>query len=327
MNREKEITEAMLLAFIDGKLSPDDMAEVERWYDASEENRKVLEQLYFVAQLHNVCSAVKDIEPEQSLAALKHKIAQRKANKRNGRILRFGNFMLRYAAVILLFLGAIGVGVYFYYDKNQYCEIVADNQQNKTIVLPDHSTVTLKSNSKISFPAKFTEERIVYLDGEALFDVKKVSTGKEFIVKAKGAQIVVKGTKFNFKAYSQNPKIEATLIEGAVDFRTNGHKVAIKPNQKVVYNSNDRRMNIVEVDARLDVFGERYFDMEKLGYVINSLEHIYDCKISFSDMRIEDIRFTGTINRNNTLEHTLNIVTLTTGTSYRKYGEAIVISK
>jgi hypothetical protein len=44
-------------------------------------------------------------------------------------------------------------------------------------------------------------------------------------------------------------------------------------------------------------------------------------------MRIEDIRFTGTINRNNTLEHTLNIVTLTTGTSYRKYGEPIVISK
>ena len=326
MNREKEITEAVLLDFIDGNLAPDEMAEVERWYDASEQNRKVLEQLYFVAQLHNVCRAVKDVNPEQSLAELKHTIAQRKANKRNGRLMRLGSFMLRYAAVILLLLGAVGVGAYIYHDRNQYCEIVADNQQNKTIVLPDHSTVTLKSDSKISFPAKFTEERVVYLDGEALFDVTKVA-GKEFVVKAKDAQIVVKGTKFNFKAYSQNQKIEATLIEGAVDFRTNGHKVAIKPNQKVVYDSNDRRMNIVEVDARLDVFGERYFDMETLGYVINSLEHIYDCKISFSDMRIEDIRFTGTINRNNTLEHTLNIVTLTTGTSYHKYGDAVVISK
>jgi hypothetical protein len=86
-------------------------------------------------------------------------------------------------------------------------------------------------------------------------------------------------------------------------------------------------MNIVEVDARLEIFGERYFNTEKLDYVINSLEHIYNCKISFSDQSIKDIRFSGTINRNNSLDHTLNILTLTTGTEYKRYGDAIVISR
>ncbi|MBQ7855889.1 MAG: DUF4974 domain-containing protein [Alistipes sp.] len=326
MNNQKEMNEAKLVAFIDGSLSPEEMAEVEHWYDASDENRKTLEQLYFVLQLHDRCNAVKDVNPERALAALKQKIAQRSAAKRRRSFMTLGRRVMRYAAIVLLLAGVAGLGAYIYYDKNQYCEIVADNSQNKTIVLPDQSTVTLKADSKISFPAKFTEERVVYLDGEALFDVAK-RKGAEFVVKAKGAQICVKGTKFNFKAYSACPKIEATLIEGAVDFRTNGHKVAIKPNQKVVYNAESRRMNIVEVDARLDIFGERYFDMEKLGYVINSLEHIYDCKISFADNRIEDIRFTGTVNRNNSLEHTLNIITLTTGTEYKRYGDAVVISK
>ena len=329
MNNQIEINEAKLLAFIDGALSPEEMAEVERWYDASEENRKELEQLYFVVQLHNSCNAVKAIDPEQALVALKNKIANRNTAKRSSRVVTLGRQMLRYAAIALLLMGvagAAGWGVYLYYDHNQCCEIVADNMENKTIVLPDQSTVTLKADSKISFPSKFMEERVVYLDGEALFDVAKVK-GSEFVVKAKGAQIVVKGTKFNFKAYSQSPLIETTLLEGAVDFRTNGHKIAVKPNQKVMYNSESRRMNIVEVDARLDIFGERYFNSEKLAYVINSLEHIYNCKISFTDYRIEDIRFTGTVNRSNSLDHTLNIITLTTGTTYKKYGDAVVISR
>ena len=86
-------------------------------------------------------------------------------------------------------------------------------------------------------------------------------------------------------------------------------------------------MNIVEVDAELEVFGQRYFDTEPLGSVVNSLEQVYDCRISFSDARIEDIRFSGTIDRSNTLDHTLNIVTLTTGTSFRREGDAIIIDR
>ena len=198
--------------------------------------------------------------------------------------------------------------------------------ENKTIVLPDKSTVELKANSSIVFNSNFTKNRVVKLDGEALFDVVKMS-GVPFTVKAKGAEIVVKGTKFNFKAYSDRESVEAVLINGAVDFTTATHNVALKPNQKVVYNKGSRRVNIIEVDAELEVFGQRYFDMEPLGSVINALEQVYDCRVSFSDARIEDIRFSGTIDRSNTLDHTLNIVTLTTGTSFRREGDAIIIGR
>ena len=257
---------------------------------------------------------------------LKQKIAKRNVEKSKVKRLSFTRQLLRYAAAIVALVAVVAGFATYFYGKNQTCEIVADNMENKTIVLPDQSKIVLKADSKVSFSTKFADKRVVYLDGEALFDVAKVA-GSEFVVKANGAQIVVKGTKFNFKAYSHNPVIETTLIEGAVDLRTNGQKIAVKPNQKVFYNKETRRMNIVEVDAQLDIFGERYFNTEKLEYVINSLEHIYNCKISFSDYKLKDIRFSGTVNRKNSLEHTLNILTLTTGTTYKRYGDAIVIDK
>ena len=75
MNSQIEMNEAILVAYIDGTLSPEQMAQVEHWYDASEENRKLFEQLYFILQLHDRTQSVKGISAEQSLAALKEKIA------------------------------------------------------------------------------------------------------------------------------------------------------------------------------------------------------------------------------------------------------------
>ena len=319
----EEITEAMLIDFIDGKLSPEQMAQVERWYDASEQNRKELEQLYYIVQLHDMTARTKDLDPERSLALFKQKVAQREGARRFNT--PFIRRIMRYAAAVVVCLAIVGGTIHFT-RNNEQCEICSDSEVNKTIVLPDKSTVELKANSSITFNSNFTKNRVVKLDGEALFDVVKMN-GVPFVVKAKDAQIVVKGTKFNFKAYSDCERIEAVLINGAVEFSTVAHNVALKPNQKAVYNKGSRRVNVVEVDAELEVFGQRCFDMEPLGKVIGSLEQVYDCRISFADARIEDIRFSGTIDRSNTLDHTLNIVTLTTGTSFRREGDAIIIDR
>ena len=182
MNSQIEMNEAILVAYIDGTLSPEQMAQVEHWYDASEDNRKLFEQLYFILQLHDRTQSVKGISAEQSLAALKQKIAARNAQHSNKRVITFGRRALRYAVVCVLLAAVTGFIAYFFYDKNQQCVVVADNEQQKTIVLPDQSTVVLKGDSKISFSTKFADKRVVYLDGEALFDVVKVA-GSEFIVK------------------------------------------------------------------------------------------------------------------------------------------------
>lgn len=316
-----DITEAMLVDFIDGKLSPEQMAQVERWYDESEENRRSLEQLYYVVKLHDMSVAVKDIDPAVSLAAFKQRIAQRKVEQKKSSWSRVFGYVAAAVACMII------VGSFFMFgDRGEMCEIFADGGQQKVIVLPDKSTVELKANSTIAFNSNFTKKREVKLDGEAVFNVVKMD-GVPFTVAAKGAEIIVKGTKFHFKAFSDSSNIEAVLIQGAIDFSTYSHKLALKPNQKVVYNKGSRRVNIFEVDAELEVFGQRFFDAEPLGTVINTLEQVYDCRISFTDARMENIKFTGTVDRSNLLDHTLKIVTLTTGTSFRREGDAIIIDR
>ena len=316
-----DITEAMLVDFIDGKLSPEQMAQVERWYDEPEENRRSLEQLYYVVKLHDMSVAVKDIDPAVSLAAFKQRIAQRKVEQKKSSWSRVFGYVAAAVACMII------VGSFFMFgDRGEMCEIFADGGQQKVIVLPDKSTVELKANSTIAFNSNFTKKREVKLDGEAVFNVVKMD-GVPFTVAAKGAEIIVKGTKFHFKAFSDSSNIEAVLIQGAIDFSTYSHKLALKPNQKVVYNKGSRRVNIFEVDAELEVFGQRFFDAEPLGTVINTLEQVYDCRISFTDARMENIKFTGTVDRSNLLDHTLKIVTLTTGTSFRREGDAIIIDR
>ena len=43
-----EIDDTLLIEFLGGKLDATTSAEVERWYDASDENRRRLERLYLV---------------------------------------------------------------------------------------------------------------------------------------------------------------------------------------------------------------------------------------------------------------------------------------
>ena len=320
-----EISEAMLVDFIDGKLPPEQMAQVEQWYDASEQNRRSLEQLYYVVKLHDMAVAVKDIDPAESLQAFKNRIAERDKQQKQSLFKLRATKAFRDVAAVVACMVVVG-SFFIFRDRGEMCEICADGGQQKVIVLPDKSTVELKANSTIAFNSNFTKRRDVKLDGEAVFDVVKMP-GVPFTVKAKGAEIIVKGTKFQFKAYSDSSNIEAVLIQGAVEFSTLSHNVALKPNQKVVYDKGSRRVNIIEVDAQLEIYGQRFFDAEPLGDVVNSLEQVYDCRISFTDARMENIKFTGTIDSSNALDHTLKIVTLTTGTSFRRDGDAIIIQR
>ena len=61
-----------------------------------------------------------------------------------------------------------------------------------------------------------TADRVVELEGEGYFEVTK-QNGKQFTVKTHEYDVVVKGTKFNVSAYSDDSYITTTLLEGAVE--------------------------------------------------------------------------------------------------------------
>lgn len=90
------------------------------------------------------------------------------------------------------------------------------------ITLPDGSRAWLNSSSTLRYPSRFSEnERVVFLEGEAFFDVVSTSnrtTSKKtpFKVLSNDQVIEVLGTEFNVKAYRDDRVVKTTLVEGLV---------------------------------------------------------------------------------------------------------------
>ncbi len=98
-----------------------------------------------------------------------------------------------------------------------------------TVVLPDNSTITLNSGSRMEYARRFeswpliaTSKRRVFLQGEAFFNVEHME--KPFLVESFNAQIRVLGTSFNVwsREHDSTPETRVTLSSGRVQVTPHG---------------------------------------------------------------------------------------------------------
>lgn len=93
------------------------------------------------------------------------------------------------------------------------------------LLLPDSSKVWLNSDSRISYPDEFTgNTRMITLEGEAYFEVKKDPLHPMIVQTKKDFAIEVKGTSFNIKCYDNDLQAEATLYSGAITMHYKNRK-------------------------------------------------------------------------------------------------------
>lgn len=88
--------------------------------------------------------------------------------------------------------------------------------ERSTIALPDGSTVTLDTDSKIRLAFTGGARGIHLLRGQALFEVAKAKA--PFVVHARGRQIVAVGTVFNVRL--DGDRVKVALVEGVVRVET-----------------------------------------------------------------------------------------------------------
>lgn len=117
-------------------------------------------------------------------------------------------------------------------DKNEQVMVTTSNGSMYQLILPDGTKVWLNDASTIKFTPSFDGKspRLVELNGEAYFEVAKVSVKSTFSKVGKGVpedrvpfsvlsagQIIeVLGTHFNVNAYQNEGEIKTTLLEGQV---------------------------------------------------------------------------------------------------------------
>ncbi|WP_215224065.1 FecR family protein [Echinicola shivajiensis] len=144
--------------------------------------------------------------------------------------------------------------------------------------LPDGSMVWLNSDSKLSYPAQFTnEERALSLKGEAFFEVEH-NPEKPFRVTSSNLVTTALGTSFNINNYHEDVKV--ALLTGKVEVENldDKSKDLLVPGELLSY-SNDTQSTIIEGFDKVNVMdwkeGVLAFNQSDFDEVIESLESWY----------------------------------------------------
>jgi ferric-dicitrate binding protein FerR (iron transport regulator) len=195
-------------------------------------------------------------------------------------------------------------------------EITSPAGVRSQIILPDGSNVWLNAESTIKFKVPFDQKsRDISLSGEAFFNVQK-NPNVPFIVNTGAISVKVLGTRFNYKAFKDENKIEIVLTEGKVSLTTDGEKreneVIMKPGDRAVF---DKTSNLTKItNEKIEKYiawhdGKLVFDETPMPEVAAQIGRWFGVEVVIADAKIKNYRITTTF-ENESLHQVLELLRL-----------------
>ena len=208
----------------------------------------------------------------------------------------------------------------------EYNRLVIPRGGEYKIVLADGSQVWINSQSVLEFPACFVgKERRVRLQGEAYFEVSK-NVEKPFIVDMGNKEIRVLGTSFNVNDY--DGKFVTTLVSGKVQVFVNDKDYVLTSSMQVRVEGDD--VFVEEVDVREFTAwkdGLFVFKKQKLREVMDILSRWYDVDVFYQNLELQNLHFTGTIQRHSEISGMLKFLEKTDIVKFTLNGKTLIVSK
>jgi len=168
--------------------------------------------------------------------------------------------------------------------------------QTQTVQLPDGSSVVINANSAIRFKDNWDEQdkRVVWLDGEAYFDVKHRANHQPFLVHANEVQVKVLGTSFNVR--QRQDRVTVVLVNGKVRLTYgNGDELEMKPGDLVEFTGASTKNIRQHVNVQhYAAWKERQlvFDHMPLREVARLIEEQYGYQVLIGDTTLLDEQLT-----------------------------------
>ena len=165
------------------------------------------------------------------------------------------------------------------------------------VILPDGTAVWVNAASSIRYPTVFSGPvREVELNGEAYFEVAH-DAKRPFRVKAAGKEVEDLGTHFNVNAYSDEPTMNTTLLEGSVRI---GQTTLSHPGQQIRIGKGGNMSVLIGVNAEEVVAwknGFFEFTDADIKTVMRQLSRWYGVAVDYA--KVDDrALFTGQISKN-----------------------------
>ena len=202
-----------------------------------------------------------------------------------------------------------------------------------SFLLPDSTTVFLNAGSRLRFPDRFVpgSERIVYLSGEAYFDVKR-DPRSPFLVCLEHSAVKVTGTSFNVKAYSDDTNETTTLISGTVSMGigTTEQWIVLKPGEQGYYDVTRKTLSQQTVDVSYYTAwkdGVFAFYRQPLEEVMKTLGCWYLFDTHYQNEALKSILYTGKINRHASIREVLHTFELMDELTFDIKGKEVIVRR
>ena len=236
---------------------------------------------------------------------------------------------MRYAAILVLPLISAAL-MWLYMDGREIIkpekmiECFVPNGEERDVFLADGTKVTLNSGTLLIYPEHFTgNERKVYLSGEAFFDVTR-NEHLPFTVHTGRLNVEVLGTRFNVEAYADESENTTTLEQGKVKVSSSNRDVnssiVMKPNEQVVYNTKNGRMELSVVDAA-DYSswkdGELRFIQRPLANIMKVISRKYDVTFRYDEILDVEELYTINFNQDESIERIMKLMISLIGDNVR----------
>ncbi len=259
---------------------------------ASEQELRLLEKE--ADNLYNKSEAtvfLSDLEKHQIKNELEKRISISKSNTGFG----WGRIAASIAVII-------GLAVGFYSSQDQLFGpemVVAETSfgEQKTVTLPDGSTVLLNSKSTLTYPIEFSENaRQVSIEGEGLFSVTK-NANKPFTAMANSVKTTVLGTQFNVNAYSEDSVIAVSLLEGSVMINQAENELLLVPNEQATFSLKEKTFEKSEFDSNeIMAWQANKIVLKNTNFnsIKNLIQREYGVNIEFEQPEIGEFKISGT---------------------------------
>lgn len=213
--------------------------------------------------------------------------------------------------------------------SQQYNTLLTKRGGEYQIILDDGTKVHLNAASQLKYPVAFSgSERTVYLQGEAYFEIAS-DKKRPFYVITNGLKVRQYGTLFNVNAYL-GEHTEVVLVKGSIGVLTGDKEKMLLPGQLAEFDAENHQLMVKEVDVESYIAwnqGRFFFDNKTLKEIMDILSRWYNVDIQFVTDEIQQLHFTGSLDRYNTIEPIIQAISSAANVKVEIKNHILYISK
>ena len=288
-------TEKLLQRWLVGDITPKELKEFEK-LDDFKLNTEIIE-------------SAKSFKASQFSNVKSYDDFKKQLPKKEAPVFRLNAYKVLYRVAALL---VVSFGIYFAFFSNNLVTVQTLASQKTNFELPDASSVTLNSDTKINYNEKtWADKRELTLDGEAFF---KVAKGSKFDVKTSDGVVSVLGTQFTVK--QRKNYFEVKCFEGIVSVKNNGkvHKLTRGNTYRLLNNA--VTLNTLKDTDPDWIHNMSTFKSVPLYEVLKEFERQYNVTITVKGVDVDRLFTGGFVHEN--FESAISTITKPFNLSHKK---------